>query len=381
MGEKTADVKAFSKTLGENAKMLERRIEALNSLRSSQGVFRYGLNISSVFEEDFSKVQLREAGFEIKGSGKALVMNIREAVREKMFSENAFATVEKANKLAAANIAFMNSAAFIRLPAGEDCGTIHLKLKGTGSDFSYILVIADERSKATVIDEVSDNAGYRSCIVEIQAKQASEVRFATVQRLPECRNYIFKKASVMKDANVEWLDIATGSSATKAEIYSDLIGQGARSSIFNVFFGSKTQQFDITNKCTHIGRDTSSLMLSSGALKDRAKAIQQGFAKIEAKAYNSAAHQKSKILLLSEEAKAVPIPKLEIDNNEVAATHEASVGQIDAEKLFYLMSRGLDTREARRLYVEGFFEQYASMITVPELREDIGKTIAERMDA
>jgi Fe-S cluster assembly protein SufD len=384
MGEtKLTDVKAFSKRLGENAAALGRRVKAFNSLRGSSGVFMYGMNITAVFEPDYAKMKLlKAADFEINSNGKALVMNLKEAAREKIFDENAFATIENESEPAAANIAFMNSAAFIRLPAGKDCGTIHLKLKGSGADFAYILVIAEEGSRATIIDEITlTEAEYRSCIVEIKAKQASEVKFATVQKLPECRNYLLKKASVMKDANVEWLDIATGSSATKAEVYSDLIGQGARSSIFSVFFGSKSQQFDFINKCTHIGRDTESLILSSGALKDKAKAIQQSFAKISAKAYNSAAHQKSKILLLSKEAKAAPIPKLEIGNNEVAATHEASVGQIDSEKLFYLMSRGLDNNNARKLYVEGFFEQYASMITVPELREDIEKTITGRMEA
>ena len=122
-------------------------------------------------------------------------------------------------------------------------------------------------------------------------------------------------------------------------------------------------------------------MLASGALQESSKAVNQAFAKITENAYGSVAHQKAKILLLSEHARASPIPKLEIDNNDVSASHEASVGQIEAEKIFYLMTRGLDEQEARKVYVEGFFEQYLSQIEVKEIREGVEKIVSERMDS
>ncbi|MAG16020.1 hypothetical protein CMO88_03085 [Candidatus Woesearchaeota archaeon] len=264
----------------------------------------------------------------------------------------------------------------IRIPKNAENRTIKLKGK---SGFSQISIVAEEGSKTTIIEDISDNAN-RKEVIEIIAKPNSEIRFGAVQKLPDCENIVSRKAVIHKNANVEWLEIITGSSITKSETCSELVGEGAKSSIFTVFFGNKKQQFEFVNKCVHIGKNTESDMHTSGALKDKAKALQQGFAKIEKKAYNASAHQKSKILLLSEDARALPTPKLEIDNNEVVATHQASVGQIESEKIFYLMSRGIDEREAKKLFVEGFFEQYMSRIPVSELREDVETIVAERME-
>jgi Fe-S cluster assembly protein SufD len=267
-----------------------------------------------------------------------------------------------------------NTKQLIRVPKNSEHETI--RIKGKGGD-SHIVIEAEEGSRATIIEDIQ-NAGNE--VVEITAKPNSEIRFATIQRLPDCESTVQRKAVVHNNANVEWLEIATGGSITKSETTSELLGEGARSSIFTLFFGSGKQQFEFLNKCIHLGRNTESLMLSSGALKGTSKATQQGFAKICKGALNAAAHQKAKILLLDKGARALPMPKLEIDNNEVSATHEAAVGQIDEEKIFYMMSRGLSEKDARKTFVEGFFEQYASRIDVPELRKDIQAIVAERME-
>ena len=252
-----------------------------------------------------------------------------------------------------------------------------IELKGE-SGKSKIIIEAGEGSKATIIENISAK-GDRNETVKIIAKPNSQIMFGSVQKIPYGENIVVRNAVVEDNANVEWLEIVTGSSITKSENYSELVGEGAKTSMFTVFFGHGKQQFDFLNKCTHIGRNTESLILSSGALQDTAKAKQEGFAKIEKKAYNATAHQKAKTLLLDEGTRALPIPKLEIDNNDVAATHEASVGQIEEEKIFYLMSRGIDKQEAKKLYVEGFFEQYTSKISVPELRQDVETIVAKRM--
>ncbi|HIG97989.1 TPA: hypothetical protein HA231_01015 [Candidatus Woesearchaeota archaeon] len=95
-------------------------------------------------------------------------------------------------------------------------------------------------------------------------------------------------------------------------------------------------------------------------------------------AANSEGHQKTNILLLSDTARASPIPKLEIDNYDVKASHEASVGQLDREKLFYLMSRGLGEREASILAVEGFFDPLLKGLPA-DLAEDIRKAVHEKL--
>ncbi|MBI2664897.1 Fe-S cluster assembly protein SufD [Candidatus Woesearchaeota archaeon] len=383
MGATKHDVEMHSKKLGETGVLLNKRLNAMEKLEQMPpAMFKHGLGIITSFEIDADELQLfSQNDFEIISSGKAIATNFAEADEQqrKIIADSIGTTYEISSRMIAMHTAFLNSGILVQLPKNADSSTIHIKLKAAHTDFSHILVIAEEGSKATIIEEISGTTSYRSGVVEIIAKANSEIMYAAVQKLPECKNFSYKKAVLEENANVEWLDITTGSSATKAEVYSELKGDGSKTSMFSVFFGNKQQQYDLYSKCTHIGRNTSSEMHTSGALKDKSKAVQQGFAKIEEKAYNAAAHQKSKILLLSEDAKAVPTPKLEIDNNEVAATHQAAVGQIDYDKIFYLMSRGISEKEAKKVFVEGFFEQYASKIPVQELREEVQAAVAERM--
>ncbi len=266
----------------------------------------------------------------------------------------------------------------IVIPKNTDLGTI--KITGKGG-LLHISITAEEGSKATIIEEISGDSGDdRKETVEIIAKENSEIRFAAVQQLGECKNNVVRKAIVQKNANVEWLDIATGSSATKSETTSLLEGNGAKSRMFTVFFGNKKQEFDFANRCIHTGRNTESRILGSGALKGSSKATLGSFSKIGKKARNSSAHQKIRIMLMNEGTEALPVPELEIGNNEVSATHEAAVGRIDDEKVFYLTSRGIREKEARKTIIKGFFEQFAGRIDVPELREKIREIITERIE-
>ena len=368
-------IKLFSQSLEEPEFMLKKRLEAYDKVKINSGtVFRHGLNISTHFETDWTNLNLFQPGsFETSAPG--LVLKKKEILSE--FYES----LDEQNRLVNANLAFLNCLTIIRIPKNEDVGNLSLKGKSSGDLFSYVLIIAEEGSKATIFNDISDQGSYKSCMVQIFAHPNSKIKFCSVQRLKECQNYFWKKAVIEKDAEVEWLDVSVGGTISRNETYSELKGQGSKTKMFNVFFGFGNQQFDFFNKCTHLGRNSESFMMSSGALQDGSKAINHAFAKITEKAYGGVTHQKAKILLLSEKAKASPIPKLEIDNNDVSASHEASVGQIDRENFFYLMSRGLNEKEAKKVYVEGFFEQYLSQIDVQEIKEDVEKIVSERMSS
>ncbi len=264
----------------------------------------------------------------------------------------------------------------IRIPKNADFGTV--KIEGAIGK-AHISITAEDGSRATFIEEISGN-GNRKETVEIIAKPNSEIRFAAVQKIGKGINNVSRKAVVGRNANVEWLDIVTGSSVTKSETISELTGEGAKSSMFTVFFGNKKQKFEFLNKCVHAEKNTESLILSSGALKDSSKAVQKSFSKIGEKAYNASARQKTRIMLLNEGTEALPIPELEIGNNEVSATHEAAVGRIDEEKTFYLMSRGISESDARKTLVKGFFEQFASKMNSAELMKETQGIIEAKME-
>lgn len=374
----------FSKRNREPGFVLEKRLAALDSLSAMpSSVFRHGLNIVT----DFESVDVADmpplAGFTVDAHSRVFAANLHSSFSSKgrLLESMFLANIPVGNRLLAMNVAFLNSGLLIHVPKGfVSDEPVRVRLEGAGVDFSYILVLAEEGSRVTIVEDISGSAEFRSGIVEVVARPYSSVRFCSVQRLPLCNSYFFRKAVVGESANVEWLEVAAGGSVSKSEVYSELNGVGSTASVFTAFFGRGKMQFDFLSKCVHNARNTESLMVASGALKDSSRAIQQGFAKISACAYNACARQKSKILLLSGDAKATPIPRLDIDNNDVIASHEASVGQIDDEKLFYMMARGISEKSAKRLFVEGFFEQYAEMIKVPELRQGINAIVGESME-
>ena len=121
-------------------------------------------------------------------------------------------------------------------------------------------------------------------------------------------------------------------------------------------------------------------MVQRAVLDGKSKLIINGLVKIEQSAPYSNGYQKEDTLLLSPDAEVAPIPNLEIDNNNVRCSHGTTVGQIDKEVLFYLMSRGLDHETALRLAVKGFFEPLIGSLPLESLQEQIRSVVSSRLD-
>ena len=378
------ETEEFSKSRGEPEFMLATRLSALEKLSElKSAVFRYGLNISTDFSVDESSLKLfSRSDFEIKTTGPATAVNLDHGLKDhpELFRKHYGKSYRINNRMLAMNAAFLNGGVLIHLPRDSE-SLIRLKLKGGDANFSHVLVIAEEGSEATIVEEISGKGSYRSGVVEIAAGANSLVRYAAVQKLGNCRQFTFKKASLSTNANVEWLDLTAGGSVVKSEVVSDLIGDGSCCNAYSGFFGNGEQQYDFSTRVDHVGKNTNSTITNSGALKDKSRAIQQSFARICDTAHGAAAHQKAKALLLNEGTKAIPIPKLEIENNDVTATHEASVSRIDDEKTFYMMSRGIDEKTARKTFVRGFLEPFAQKISIEELKQDVEKIVSERMES
>jgi len=146
-----------------------------------------------------------------------------------------------------------------------------------------------------------------------------------------------------------------------------------------VFFGEGEQHFDMGITMLHEGEHTASDMLTKGVLKDKGRMVYRGLTDIEHGARFASGFQRENTMLLSEEARSDAIPGLEIDETEVQAGHAATVGQIDRNHLFYLMSRGLPRAEAMRLIVEGFFDPVLARVPVEGVRAELYALIDGRM--
>ncbi len=151
----------------------------------------------------------------------------------------------------------------------------------------------------------------------------------------------------------------------------DLEGRGSSARVVGTYFGDGEQVMDYRYFMHHAGLDTSSDMFLKGAVEDRALSVFTGLIRIDEGAQRTDAYQTNRNLILSEGAAAQSVPNLEILANDVKCGHGSSVGPLDEEQRYYLMSRGLDRSQADRLQVRGFFEQALTRFPHPEVTDAV----------
>jgi Fe-S cluster assembly protein SufD len=189
---------------------------------------------------------------------------------------------------------------------------------------------------------------------------------------------VVKNAEVEKDGMIKWVECCLHDS--KSFIKTKLVGDGSESESLSIIFGNNKEIFDAGNEVIHLGNGSKSNMLTRVVLDKEAKADFKGLVRVSKNAKGCEGYQKKETILLSEDAKMDAVPNLEIENNDVRCSHGATISQIDDEKLFYLMSRGLDDKEARRSIVEGFFDPILAHIEDDKVRDNIKNDISTRLE-
>src|SRR6188472_86988 len=249
------------------------------------------------------------------------------------------------------------------------------------------IVIADEGSKGTIVQELySSSTTFSSSsssnpevsktnnevkgndvgdnrqesyfeVLECIVKPAAELEFITLQSMnSDTVCVVNRKAFVEKDAKMSWYSGMFGARLCRFKTDSVMKGSGARAEDVEIVFGTNNQSFDISSNLDHIGFSTRGKVLVKSIVKDAAKSLFKGMIKIRKDAQTSESYLAGHAILLNKGAQADAIPGLEIETNEVKATHSASVSQIDEEQIFYLMCKGLDRESAKREIINGFVE-------------------------
>ena len=165
----------------------------------------------------------------------------------------------------------------------------------------------------------------------------------------------------------------------KTNSYFSLTGPGAEVYVHGFMFGDGRQHFDLHTLQKHLVDHTTSDLLIKGCLKDRARSIYQGLIQVAEGAQRTDAYQANRNLLLSDTARADSIPGLEILANDVRCTHGATIGTVDEEQMFYLMTRGLPRNQAQRLIVEGFFTPVLDRIPLESVRDQLRQVIQQKI--
>jgi Fe-S cluster assembly protein SufD len=186
-------------------------------------------------------------------------------------------------------------------------------------------------------------------------------------------------ARVDREGKIDWITLNFGSRLSRMSFGSDAVGEGASAELDGLYFATGDQHFDQITLQVHSSPHTTSNLLYKGAVKGKARSVYQGMIIAREGADGVDAYQKNNNLVLSDGARADSLPGLQIDTDDLKCSHGSTIGNLDADQLFYLRSRGLDENEARRTLIEGFCEEITGRIPYEFVRESVSRDIDVRL--
>ncbi len=289
------------------------------------------------------------------------------------------------NKFSALHYALWNSGTFVYVPRNvvidQPLQTVVYQSEGKQAGFHHTLVLTEESAVVTLVEDYLGAAsGLSNNVVELAAGPNSQLHYLHLQNLAESAwNFSTQRMQLQPDSLVRYFIGSWGSRLSKAWINMELSGRGAHGELLGLYFPGGRQHLDHHTNQLHVAQNTTSDLLIKGALKDRSRSVYQGYIKVYPGAQKTNAYQANRNLMLSKTARADSIPGLEIEADDVRCTHGATAGQVPAEYIFYLMSRGIDRTNAERMIVQGFFEEVLNRIPVEGVRNKLETEIARKL--
>jgi Fe-S cluster assembly protein SufD len=291
-------------------------------------------------------------------------------------------------KLASLNDAFHHDDLWVQVAPGtavaEPVRLVHLfSTSAKQAVFPLTIITAGIGSAVTLIDEYVSVDPAGSCEphlvnarIELALEPGARVHYVRLQRWgPTAREFVLQRASLGEGAALTLANLNLGAALSKAHIATIFAAPHASSQLYGFVFGHGRQHVDQHTLQDHQAPHTTSDLQFRAALQDASRMVYTGLIRIAKAAAQTNAYQANHNLLLSEAAKAETIPMLEILADDVQCKHGASIGPIDEEQIFYLMSRGVPRAAAERLIVMGFIEPVIQQVPFEPLRERLREEI------
>lgn len=292
------------------------------------------------------------------------------------------------NAFSALNTAVWSGGSFVYVPAGVKV-TVPLQAyfrinAPRVGQFERTLIIAEEGSEVHYVEgctaPVYAADSLHSAVVEIIVKRGARVRYTTVQNWSKnVYNLVTKRAFVYEDATMEWVDGNLGSKLTMKYPSVYLLGRGARGDVLSIAFAGEGQHQDAGGKAIHGAPDTTSTIISKSISKEHGRTSYRGLVQVPKGMRGCKSSVVCDALLLDDSSRSDTYPTMDIRESDVAVSHEASVGKIGEEQLFYLQSRGIADQEARSLIVQGFIEPIAKELPL-EYAVELNRLIRMEME-
>ena len=269
------------------------------------------------------------------------------------------------HKFAALHGAVWSGGSFVYVPEGVNVDIplqsyFRLNAPGAGQ-FEHTLIIVEKGSFLHFIEGCSApkykvNNLHAGC-VELFVKEDARLRYSTIENWSKnMYNLNTKRCIVDKNGAIEWVSGSFGSKVSMLYPMSILRGEGAKSEFTGITFASKGQYLDTGTKVIHAAPYTTSTVNSKSISKDGGHAFYRGLLKIAPNAHHCKATVSCESLMMDNESKSDTLPTISLNNDNIDIGHEAKIGRISDEAIFYLMSRGISEAEAKAMIVRGFVE-------------------------
>ncbi len=245
------------------------------------------------------------------------------------------------------------------------------------------LVVAEENSRIEMVCDYrsldqSEQQHYGS--IKVIAAAGAHVKLTVFQRLND-RSYSFQQffSDLAETANVTFNDVQIGSEFKAVACVQRLSGNRANAQTHSLYFGQQASATDLSYTAKHKGKKSTSAIFSKGALKKDSKKVFRGNLFFERGAKQAVGREEEFVLLLNKKLKSDSIPGLFCQEDDVIGEHAASVGQVDEGIMFYMMSRGFDEAEAKRLMIQSGYAEVVQKMSIGDLGRLIVKSINERI--
>lgn len=291
------------------------------------------------------------------------------------------------NKVVALNGALHSGGLFVYVPEGahvRKAVEFILWIDEPGAAvFDHSIVVAEDRARVRVIEMTAGGEGkaYRYGVQELFTGEGARVLCGNVQTFgPKVQNLVVRRTVPGERSSTDWISAEFGADMSVNEIDNRVDGRGSEVRGLGVFFAADRQHLDLQMRMIHTARESGSDILVRGVSRDRARAVYSPYTRLRHDAKDSTGFQRGNTLVLDRSARAYSIPQLHVEEDEVqGAGHAATVGNVDELHLFYLMSRGLTEREAKKLIVDGFFFPVLEHIPIKAVRERVIGLIERKM--
>lgn len=307
-------------------------------------------------------------------------LSLRQAIAEEERVENYFGRWlgDPREKFLSQNEANWNQGVFLYIPPDVTLPSpllIHSHFSSQNSSFfPRTLVILDQRAQATLIiqstSETDGGANYINDLEEFYLESGAKLNLIHIQSLgPTSFELSRKHVELGPQSSLKWFFDMRGGSVSKSDVDTVLLGEGATAEVFGLVRGTNNQYLEVCSQTHHIARHTTGNILVKTTVQGEAKTTFQGMIRIEKTAEQTDTYMANHNLVLGAKARADSIPRLEIEADDVRASHGVTIGQVDPEQLFYLRSRGLEEEGAQQLLIDGFYQDVFERIPNDQIRE------------